>query len=341
MPKTVLKHLAKRAGISLGRAEHLWDKAGDIVSSEYDEDKDSPAYWALRMGITKRMLGLSEEQKLTFKAFMESAVGAKPKYEKLDVDKAITMLNEHCKDSLWMLENDTPIWRGDSSVKFPKSGFLAVNTSLTERKSTNTSNHYTVLFDNHPEMKDFPKRSRSFIASTSMLRAEDYTHYGKSNHPFAIIPYDAAKVGFTFCYDIWDTRITAFGIDGDLESWNSKFDAFLDIKDNIESFKEFDRQLKSDDAEALDKLRNMLWSYRNEEYNEAGDLAKKYAKRFLEEIFDAFSPKKTGFKWDYPANMKENFPKNKFSLNEVWVEGKVVLITALMWNRLLEAYHGK
>lgn len=59
MPSTALKHLAKRAKVKPARAEHLWDKAKDIVTKEYGADHDS--FYALAMGITKKMLGLSEE----------------------------------------------------------------------------------------------------------------------------------------------------------------------------------------------------------------------------------------------------------------------------------------
>lgn len=59
MPSTALKHLAKRAKVKPARAEHLWDKAKEIVTKEYGADHDS--FYALTMGITKKMLGLSEE----------------------------------------------------------------------------------------------------------------------------------------------------------------------------------------------------------------------------------------------------------------------------------------
>ncbi len=70
MPTTALKHLAKRAKVSVDRAEHLWDKAASIVKSAYGVDEEDGAFWALRMGITKRMLGLGES--LTFRQFMLS-----------------------------------------------------------------------------------------------------------------------------------------------------------------------------------------------------------------------------------------------------------------------------
>lgn len=68
MPQAALKHLAKRAKVSVDRAEELWTKAKGIVQSEYDVGEDDPSFWALRMGITKKMLGLKES--LTFRQFI-------------------------------------------------------------------------------------------------------------------------------------------------------------------------------------------------------------------------------------------------------------------------------
>ena len=68
MPIEALKHLAKKAKVSTDRAEHLWAKAKDIVKSEYDVSEKDPSFWALRMGITKKMLGLKESK--TFKEYM-------------------------------------------------------------------------------------------------------------------------------------------------------------------------------------------------------------------------------------------------------------------------------
>lgn len=58
MPTTAIKHLAKKTHHSIDRVEHLWKKAKDIVTKEYGADHQG--YYALVMGITKKMLGLSE-----------------------------------------------------------------------------------------------------------------------------------------------------------------------------------------------------------------------------------------------------------------------------------------
>lgn len=62
MPVPALKRLAKKANVSLDKAESAWDKAKSIVDAEYPKDIDY--YYALVMGITKKMLGLKESLEL-------------------------------------------------------------------------------------------------------------------------------------------------------------------------------------------------------------------------------------------------------------------------------------
>jgi hypothetical protein len=68
MPSAALAHLAKQRHIDMDRAEHLWDKAKGIVSKEYGSREKVKGYWALVMGITKKMMGVHEG--LTFKEYM-------------------------------------------------------------------------------------------------------------------------------------------------------------------------------------------------------------------------------------------------------------------------------
>lgn len=66
MPTTALKHLAAKADVPLDRAERLWAKAKAIVTKEYGAEHKG--FYALTMGVTKRMLGLGEA--LSFKEYL-------------------------------------------------------------------------------------------------------------------------------------------------------------------------------------------------------------------------------------------------------------------------------
>jgi hypothetical protein len=76
---------------------------------------------------------------MSFKQFLqEESVDRDLIVKDLSVKKAIKPLNEHCKDSLWMLQQNSPIWRGDSK-KSPLAlynkaeSFAVVDPSKTER----------------------------------------------------------------------------------------------------------------------------------------------------------------------------------------------------------------
>lgn len=68
----------------------------------------------------------------------------------------------------------------------------------TPRKSVGgIPNNYTLWIDGHPKFKDFPKRSRSFIATTSLSKASDF---GK---PYLMFIKDTDKVAAVLTNDIW------------------------------------------------------------------------------------------------------------------------------------------
>jgi hypothetical protein len=330
MPSSALKHLAKQAKISVERAEHLWNKAKEIVDAEYPYDKKDERYWALRMGITKRMMGLGEN--LSFKDFLslnEASVGKKPQYQSLEVERAIEELNRHAKDALWMLYENRPLYRGDRSNNIEdimKTGFATVDPSATRRKSENTSNYYTVILDNHPDYKDFPKRSRSFIGTTNLVIAQ---HYSGLNKPLIMIPYDDVKIGMVNERDIWGVRISPFNhtMSMDFERANRPFKR-MGINPNIKSFEDFDKLLKSGDRFAIENLKKA--------YDLTNKEALKYSKRFMEEIWRAYSPKETGFR----VYTTKTLPR-KYVDTEVWVGGKVMLIDVDMWDDMRDALKQK
>lgn len=119
-----------------------------------------------------------------------------------------SFLDEHCSDAEWMWTEGRPIWRGFKSPLFDHNdgGIAAViDPSATERQSQNTSNYYTLFFDNHPERAGWPKRSRSLIASRSEHRASMFTW--SSNSVYAVIPFNGVKIGAVNALDMWDTLI--------------------------------------------------------------------------------------------------------------------------------------
>lgn len=258
---------------------------------------------------------------ISFKEFLaETAVGAKPKYKQLEVEKAIALLNKHAKNALWMLEDDSPLYRGDvyiaKSTGPLSTGFAIVDTSATKRRSTNTSNFYTAILDNHPKRKQFPKRSRSFICSTDQSYAANYAH----QDPNVIIPFDGVPIGAVNREDMWDTRINLFGRKSRIDMFN---DLFQDIvqRDDFESFLKADKEMKDPNSNASYEFKQ---AFGKDQYEKAKS-------NFLKQILDAYSAEKTGHTFHTTSNLKG-------VKGEVWVGGKVMVISDNMWRQLLSAY---
>jgi len=72
------------------------------------------------------------------------------------------------------------------------------------RRSANTSNEYTLLVDNLPEWKDYPKRGRSLICTTDEYYA---TGFGDVR---IILPVNGAKLGVCKGGDFWDSFTLIF-----------------------------------------------------------------------------------------------------------------------------------
>ena len=320
MPKTALKHFAKKAGIGLDKAEHYWDKAKGIVKAEYDIGEDDSRFWALTTGIAKKMMGIKES--IGFKQFLEAAVSKKPEFKVEEVADAVQILNAHCKNALWMLKNDTPLFRGEKNLasEIAKAGFVTVDTSATVRKSQNTSNYYTMIFDNHPEMKDFPKRSRSFIGSTDQHTSTGFSGYDGGGKVFRMIPYDDAKIGLCPGYDMWAINVRLYNYSKSIDMMNDVLKK-ANIPSNIEGLKAYANKLKAGDKETVDAFKKVF---------PGGD-----TKTFLEDLWAAYSPTRTNLQHYTTATFPEEMGKRD---REVWVSGKVVLISREMWDGLRDAY---
>ncbi len=252
---------------------------------------------------------------------LEAAV--KPiKIKSVSVDKAISVLNEHCKDALWMLEKNRPIWRGFIPAARPSSSFSIVDLSKSERKSQNTSNYYTILLDENPynRAEGLPKRSKSLICSTDKKYA---ARYGPL---YAAIPFDGVKIGCVNKKDMWDTKVRLFRIQDTIDQYNHFF-KMLRIEQSIESFENFAKQV-SKSSGTLEKCIGKYWY--------SAKLAKEekalIQADFMDYLFKAYSTKKTKHTIATTATL------NQEQNQEVWFSDKCVLVEEDTWERIVDAY---
>lgn len=108
-------------------------------------------------------------------------------------DALAKTLKEHCLVALEAYTFGDKIYKG-IDVEYES---LSIDPNLYTRQSANTSNFYTMLLDNLPSWKNYPKRSKSIICTNSKQRANSY------GTVYSIFPFDGAKIGVCPADDIW------------------------------------------------------------------------------------------------------------------------------------------
>jgi hypothetical protein len=112
-------------------------------------------------------------------------------------ERAMDLINKHCSKNYKLLSTDKiGIYRG---IKDISSDYAYIDSNKGKlRTSANTENYMTLLMDNLPSWKNYPKRSRGIICSTST----NVSGYGTV---YKVFPYDNAKIGICPSFDVWES----------------------------------------------------------------------------------------------------------------------------------------
>lgn len=167
-------------------------------------------------------------------------------------DEAMNKLEtNHRVAAVSFQDRDKRIYRGLSKSH---GEFAFVQPSQYNRKSANTLNAYTLLLDNLPEWKQYPKRSKSIIATTEYSRATDYGYGGSV---YCVFPENNSKIGVCPSRDIWDSFKFSMGAPN-MSTFNYSLLSLIMLAYNtkdmsIEDFKDFDSFLEKLDY--VDKYR--------------------------------------------------------------------------------------
>lgn len=236
-------------------------------------------------------------------------------------EQAIQTIKTKCKKALdfFLLDGDT-LLRG--IVHGGDFIHIAPKTSMP-RESAYTDNYYTLILDNDPRWKSFPKRSQSIICSTDMYKAQVY------GNVYRVLPYDGSRYGVCPKDDIWfsfkETLGMALGavngelnmlgelcdVDiGDTKTYNDLIEYLNEIDKKItEILKRTDDEYNDDDMEALND----------------NDLFKKWNSNisFTKWFIDLFDWNKNGIY--VTSDIKKIFSTGAKS-KEVWTDGECVLI---------------
>lgn len=217
-----------------------------------------------------------------------------------------TKLLGKCSDAIY---NKYPIFRGFDG----RDEAYVVNPSDFTRKSANTENYYTVLIDNLPDWKDYPKRSKSIICTTDSYKARRY------GNVYKVYPVDGSKIGVCPSDDIWPS------FQPDI-SWLYQFNNDLDrmsvlLNQKIHSNSNviFSDLIKFFDD--IQKKKGIILDDLECEFEEP--IFQRYIKSrntFKELVEDALNPTKHGFDLYTPKTFDVSGD------HEVWTDGMCVLV---------------
>jgi len=149
-----------------------------------------------------------------------------PRSKEIGYNQFKKLVETNCKKSIG--SNKGELWR---ETKFGGE-FMLSDPSVGVRLSRTYSNYITLLMDNLPMWKGWPKRSKSLICATSEGQAFGW---GTGNKPtrYIVIPYDSCKIGICRTSDI----VTSF----------SELGSIITLVESIDDiFKKYD--IKVDDT---------------------------------------------------------------------------------------------
>ena len=254
----------------------------------------------------------------------------------LSKDQIIKLLKSGDYDTA--LKNKTKIYRGVNL----KPDYVVIDPTKFTRLSANTANIYMTLLDTFESWKDYPKRSKSLICSTSYDTANKYGHL------YIVLPKNDAKIGICPKNDIWSSFYRT--IDTDLHSFNYTLNEYiLKLIENEFKFK-FNQNygvkliniLKS--IRSINKIKDQCYiNIKNKQIELEKYIMKSMFTDFIDNnkynnLYDyvetLFDPVKNHFKLiniKYLDNVVDNY-----SSRECWTDSKSLLIYKESYDKLLK-----
>jgi hypothetical protein len=262
----------------------------------------------------------------------ENSLKERPDTKVLTDDEFMQIVSENCKD---FYVDDVCINR---YVALHNDRIYLIDPSQTTRKSRDNLNIYTLIMDNEPDWKAFPKRSRSLICTIRSICSN-----------FLVVPFDGANFGI--CYDSEDIWWT---FNKRIKKIESNFEHNSELISTIRTIGHqlLGRAIRDDnytemceDIDVLDEFLNKY--YKNENWSDITEIRDKFELgkllNFYRLIKKEYKTLLDFLKELYSVNFSvqdgENFTnktyneiqehwkgKSRYSSSECWTDSKCILI---------------
>ena len=209
-----------------------------------------------------------------------------------------------------MTRGEIPLYRG-----IKKGGdILYGDSSNIERKSSNTTNHYTLLFSEIlSSWQNYPKRNRSFICTSDKSYAQEYGSL------YSVFPVGDPILGICPRNDMWHSFSSIFS---EITVFNRMLEQIADMLDiSTEVTKEnllnlFNRIDKLSEKDIMTIMSN--FGVRHQQYFLHNFMESDY-ETFLDYIDNVMSPEKNHFERISFSQYIDNY--TSFIDREIWFSG--------------------
>lgn len=239
--------------------------------------------------------------------------------KKISKEQVQSLLEKNCKDAL--LNDNLVIYRGlktDSDALY-----LHVSPAAYTRVSRNTDNFYTLLLDNLPKWKAYPKRSKSIICSSDSMYA------GNMGDPYRVFPYDNANLAICPNEDIWGSFMDDVG---DLSGFNwqlfmlAKHSGLSNMSDTVRTYSDLLSVFeKIDERKKEGRINTKNFNYMSffEKYLYNKNLT------LLQCMIEVFDPDDHDFELKTPKTYKRVYKR------EIWTDSPCVLVISHLANEIV------
>lgn len=228
--------------------------------------------------------------------------------------EAIDFIKINCSEIVQRYKkNRKRIYRGIPTASYNDFFFFG-NTDISKRKSRNTENYYTLIMDNSPIMKEFPKRSESFICSSDASYA---SNFGKLTIAF---PVNGTKIGICPTSDLWDTSQKKYDKSfANINELITKLFSHFNIKKNENNYQHFRTSIEELQTKLSNKSNlNKIYDLYDSEFNFIQKMIKsKDLNKFFESVY-------LDYEFELQTTKNFNPPNNR----EMWFSGQCVFIYA-------------
>ena len=248
----------------------------------------------------------------------------------ISTEEAIELLRTEYSEAYENYKNGIKIYRGTNS----DYSVFVTDPSIGTRVSANTENYYTLVIDNSPRWKQFPKRSKSVVCTT------DKNYAGNYGEKYIVFPINGSKIGVCSKEDFWESfpilrrRFSSLPIGTNLHSLNRVLSSLMNLADSSgkTDIKTFET-LKKKFALIEDYLNNKKYLENDDinlDFMEMTIDALSYKGSIIDSVEGLLDPDLNNFK---VVSVREFDVKGQ---HELWTDGKCLMIDRDLFTKHIE-----